>query len=1315
MKKTIIAILLLLTIVLHASAVTVKQFKSDKLTSNIVTCIVQDKKGYIWIGTEHGLNKFDGYRCSNYLHSDKDSTSITHNTIVTLFVDSRGNLLIGTNGGLCRYDYDNNDFVTYPTPGGEKPRVSAITELRDGEVLAGTQGYGMYGVDFHGRRLTSVASPFQDGKISYCTLLHTDRDGNLWQVGNDNVVICYPKGKPRSKCRRMFVSAFGNPVRFLSDRNGRMVIVCQHGLLTCDKQLRQLVPYLSSQKQPLNNLFFSTSYIDRAGNMFLGTIGTGVFFIPRTASGLQRYNISNIDFSLNSADVRFVFTDNKDNLWIGCNNKGLLLVPNLQTKFNSWSFASQNYQVGNAIRSMTSGDNGGLWCTIANGGTYLFDRNGKICAHAKTPVGTDIMYRDRKGNYWLGAYDILYSFSPAIGICKQVAKLPGNTMFAITDDGKGKLYISSYSKGLTVYDCATHTTKNFSMYHKNGRKGGLCNDWINAMFFDSKGLLWLGTTAGISCFSPRTESFTTYGDKVILPQISGSTFCEDRDGNIVIGTNKGLFIFNRKSRSVMPFPGAEELANQNICSSLTTRSGDIWLSTTMGIWQYQHRTRKFQSYINGDGLNAREYIANVGVQDADGRISVATSEGVTSFYPDQITAAHGHVDSPILTNVLIGGKPVDCSTRSDGEVITDRPVDDTNHFKVSYLDNTFTMEFSTLDYGHADNTVFEYRLNSSEKWMPTDDNRNAILFSHLQPGLYTVQVRARIGEDCSAISTYYITVTPPWYRSAYAYVLYIVIFLALAGYVFFVYIRRRREAVYEEKMQFLMNATHDIRSPLTLIMGPLKKMMAREYDSETKGCLETINHNAQRILKLVNQILDIRKFDKNQMALRYQDTNLVAYVRNLCRNFDFLAKDYGVKFSFVADQDVIHAWIDRINFDKVVSNLLSNAFKYVRDEGEVTVRVSVGHDDNVKGALSDYVQIQVLDNGIGLGQNNVMKIFDRFYQGANSVNIGTQGTGIGLNLCKMIVGLHHGSITAANRTDSTGSCFTVRIPQGKAHLNPEEMVDDEAQKADDDNIVRTRGTQNMRVLVVDDDPEICRYISEELSVYYRFTLCSNGKEALDELLRDGGYDAVISDVSMPVMDGLELVKAIKHNPGICQLPVVLLTSKSDIADKLGGLSVGADAYIAKPFDLEELRVTVKGLISNVRILRGKFSGTMKQEERVAEKKVDGNNDMLMERVMRYVNDNISDSDFSVEQLASMIGMSRAHLHRKMKEITGISTSDFLRNQRMQQATKLLLDGNINITQVAYSVGYTSEAHFSTVFKKQFGMTPTEYQKKNEKG
>ena len=612
---------------------------------------------------------------------------------------------------------------------------------------------------------------------------------------------------------------------------------------------------------------------------------------------------------------------------------------------------------------------------------------------------------------------------------------------------------------------------------------------------------------------------------------------------------------------------------------------------------------------------------------------------------------------------------------------------------------SIVLSFSLLDYQSVGNIVFQYRINGG-KWISNAAGDNSFNFTGLSYGHYRIEVRTYCNGKYSTYNKVInLNVLAPWYLTVWAKLIYLFLVLGFTAAVIFVYLRKKKRDLEEVKMQFLINATHDIRSPLTLIMEPLKKLKERlgnveEYHED----IDTIDRNAQRLLTLVNQILDKRRLDKHQMNLSCRETNLVEFSQGLVSLFTYNANLRGIHIKLEMPETPVNAWIDRNKLDKAIANLLSNAFKYTPNGGEIIFRIE---KQNKK------VLLYVIDSGKGLGKNDDAKnLFERFYQGKNSADMHLEGSGIGLNLCRAIVRLHGGDVTARNREDGTsGACFIIELPLGKEHLKNNQIYSDYVDSGVKQ--VRKAASRNCKILLVDDDIEICRYIKSELSDWYRFVICNNGKEALKQLL-SADFDLVVSDVVMPEMDGITLLRNIKGNANISHVPVIMLTSKSEISDRLEGIKLGADAYLAKPFSLEELHLTIDNLIDNVRRLKGKFSGALKQDDKVEKIEVKGNDEELMERIMKVVNENMGDSDFNVEKMCDEVGVSRTQLHRKLKEMTGVPTSEFLRNIRLNEAARLIRERKINITQVSYMVGFANNSHFSTAFKKYFGMSPSEY-------
>ena len=1286
--KTIITLLL---VAMHVHADDGTLYTSNRLSSALIECISQDKYGYIWVGTEYGLNKFDGYRFTTYYNNSNDSTSVTDNEIVEIVCDREGRLWVGCSSGLCRYDYERNIFVRYHFPEKRTPRVNSICQCGNGDILIGTAGYGLYSVRNGEDKITEEAGLYQNNNDRYYSRLFVDDHNMIWRSNHLNVFSRISIRNHKLVNAKNFVSPVGPPIDFLPTGDGNLLIVCMYGILRYDYGTERVTDAGYDLSAIIQRHSIRKAIIDNKRNIYLGTSGQGLMRIAPETNQLLMVDNNNGTFNLAASDIEDMMEDKDGNLWLACYQKGLFLLRPGNDAFNTWSFSNQNYSIGTSVSSITLDENGDVLCTVQNTGVYRFDHNGKIIGRLVSPLGSKAIHRDFKGQFWICTNNTLYRYYPSTGNSQPVLNSEGWGMNCIVSDKLGNIFTCNYGKGLIIYNTETHEETRYSMNMEDKKNGRLCNDWIRCMFADRYGIVWIGTANGLCCFNPQTKSFKHYGWEVVLENQQCMAIGESREGDIVIGTNAGLFLFDRISNKIAPFPDSDHLKNKLIYGIVTDREGDLWLSTSLGIWHYQHKNSQWLAHINGNGLTTKEYVLGATVQTSDGMIGFGTNDGITTFYPNDVRTSKIEMGEVFLTNFLVGGRSENCMK---------------DEFTVAHDENSFTMEFSLLTYNNNENISFEYRINDSKEWLSTSEGSNAVTFNKMQPGKYKIEVRATCnGTVSKGTKVIYVTVKNPWYASPLAYLLYLLLFFAIVFLGLSYYVRQRKAEMEESKMRFLINATHDIRSPLTLIMGPLNKLKQRMNDEESLQDIETIDRNAQRLLLLVNQILDERKIDKHQMHLHCQKTDMVSFINGIFMLYQYNAQQRNIQYSFLHPDEKMTAWIDRINFDKVISNLLSNAFKYTFDGGEVVVRINMNKAADDKG--NDEIVIQVTDNGIGLNETNTDRLFERFYQGSNSRDVHLDGTGIGLNLSKAIVEMHGGSISAANRDDGMrGTTLTVKLPTGNEHLKPEEiMTEEESQQSQAGT--RKQASKNFRILIADDDVEIASYIRNELGNWYRFDAAPNGKEALKALLT-GNYDLLISDIMMPEMDGITLLKKIKSNPNISDIPVILLTSKSEVSDRLEGFKKGADAFLAKPFNMEELHILIDNLVDNVRRLRGKFSGAQQQEEKMEKVEVKGNNDVLMERIMKCINENLQDADFNVEKLTGKVGISRAQLHRKMKEITGISAGDFIRNLRLEQAARLIKEKKINVTQVAYAVGFNNQAHFSTVFKKHYGMTPTEY-------
>ena len=1272
-------------------------FPSGRLTSGLITCLCQDSLGYVWIGTEYGLNKFDGYRFTNYFHHEGDSTSLPNNEIATFHVDDEGTLWVGCSRGLARYDRQTDSFHNYHFPDGNQPRVISLLTDADRRLLVGTAGYGLYSL-----RRGSDNVHFEDAmnrrpEDMFYSRMFMDREGALWRSSHQNKLTRFllPSATPVD-----YAVSLGQPMSFLDYSADALLVVCQYGLLRFDYNTAQFTDagFDLTALGPQPSII--SAMTARDGSIYIATSRDGLFVVHRgehsllpvdqmAAPALQQ------NFSLRQANVPCVMEDRYQNLWVGCYNRGLLLMGRGREAFSAWTNAAlPGMEAGVTSSVVADGSGDGIYCVSRPGGVSHFDSRGIVSRLPAVPEGTRLLFRDGEGHYWLATESTLYSYDPESGHTQPRRSFSGRGITSIADDGKGTLFVGGLGCGLAVLDTHTGLWDTYTMADTARRVGYLCNDWVKQLFVDSRGMLWICTAGGLCAMEPEGRVFNSRQWNVLLAGVHCYCACEVA-GGILVATESGLFRYDHSSNSIALLPDADLLQDKMICAMTTDRQGTVWMSSNAGIWQLQPNGHII-AHISGNGLSGREYVPGVCLntlrEDGAGRIFFGTPSGITSFRPADVMMGADHPGRVFLTRLLVNGHSWPVPDVQEGELPS---------LALSNKENSLQLEFSLLDFHDADNISFQWRMEGTREWNSLAEGNNQLMLNELQPGSYAIEVRAANNGRYSAEPLRLpFTIAKPWYRSWWAYLFYLLVTALIAGLVLYNYIRQQRRNLEETKMRFLINATHDIRSPLTLIMGAVDKMKGQS--GSMNDAVDTISRNAQRLLQLVNQILDERKLDKGQLRLHCRETELNTFVGAIVSLYEFGASQRNITLGYHHPETAVKAWVDRTQFDKVVSNLLSNALKYTPDGGSVSVDLdlSLGKD-------SPTVVLTVTDSGLGFSDDDTEKFFKRFYQGKNSRDLHIDGTGIGLNLSRAITEMHGGRVTATNRHDGqTGAILSVSLPMGNSHLKPEQ-IEKEEQAISTKDSAQKMVTGNGRILIVDDDAEIVHFIESELSQWYRFETAANGREGLKMILtRD--YDLIISDVMMPEMDGMTMLKSVKQNPQVSHLPVILLTSKAEVEYRMEGLRKGADAYLAKPFRMEELHVLIDNLLNNVRRMRGKFSGALQQQERVEKVEVKGNNDALMERIMKVVNANLSNADFTVDMLTKEVGLSRAQLHRKMKEITGVSTTEFIRNLRMEQAARLIKEKKLNVTQVAYSVGFNNQTHFSTVFKKYFGQTPTEF-------
>ena len=1259
-------------------------YTSNDLSSSLIRCIIQDKYGFIWVGTNYGLNRFDGYKFSTYLCNPADTTTIQDNDIVKLYPYSKEFLFVATNRGLYKYSYLTNSFQHIVLEKkDEKIRVSSLIEDGKHNLLIGTSGYGAYRLDMTTGKVTRLSRKSANSVDDFFGMLFFDDEGYLWQANHTKVLRKYRYDGRSIRLVSVYEpkDLFGIRKLYATDKKG-FFVAHTGGIMRYDYASHRFSRYDFDFSAHQGAGYISAATLDKYGNLWLGTSGDGTFKIPHGSRKAYRVELNNQTFIFDNAHISDLLIDRDGNQWYGCYMKGLFLSNNDKNVFHPVSLDELGAGM-ETISSVVGVADGLMLFVVKNHGLYLLDEKTGNTKLLQSPAGPIKVYSDFRKNVYVYGRDGIYEYDWKHQTYRLLLPANGLSLDGMQVDAAGNIYFTSPGNGLYVWNRKSSKMTQYLMDDKRPHKT-ICNNWISEIRLDSRGWLWCATTNGVSCMDTKTGYFDIILSRPLLEGKTCYSTLELSDGKIAIATEMGLYLYDRKKQQTTPWPHSESISGLRIYSLKKDAKGNLWMSTAQGIWCYDSKAKSFFSFEKGNGLLTKEYLAGVVGSTSDGVICYGNSEGLTYFQPSEVKDYNEKTSAIYLSGVLLDGKMApfigdNLSVPSD--------------FK------SIVLSFSLLDYQSVGNIVFQYRINGG-KWISNAAGDNSFNFTGLSYGHYRIEVRTYCnGKYSTYKKVINLDVLAPWFLTVWAKLIYLFLILGLTAAAIIVYLRKKKRDMEEAKMQFLINATHDIRSPLTLIMEPLKKLKERLGNAEEyQADIDTIDRNAQRLLTLVNQILDKRRLDKHQMNLSCRETNLVEFSQGLVSLFTYNANLRGINIRLEMPEKPVNAWIDRNKLDKAIANLLSNAFKYTPNGGEIIFRIE---------KQDKKVLLYVIDSGKGLGKNDDAKnLFERFYQGKNSADMHLGGSGIGLNLCRSIVRLHGGDVTARNREDGTsGACFIIELPLGKEHLKDSQINSDYVVNGKKPQ--RGAASRNSKILLVDDDIEICRYLKSELSDWYRFVICNNGKEALKQLL-SADFDLVVSDVVMPEMDGITLLKNIKGNANISHVPVIMLTSKSEISDRLEGIKLGADAYLAKPFSLEELHLTIDNLIDNVRRLKGKFSGALKQDDKVEKVEVKGYDEELMERIMKVVNENLSDSDFNVEKMCDEVGVSRTQLHRKLKEMTGVPTSEFLRNIRLNEAARLIRERKINITQVSYMVGFANNSHFSTAFKKYFGMSPTEY-------
>jgi len=1388
-------------------AQTIRFYSSDgELSSSLINSIYQDRRGFIWVATQDGLNCLDGHAITIYRHEPKDSTSLKNNYVRAVFEDSSGSFWVGCINGLQRYDRNSDSFheiLLYKDDGTRAfPHFSSFIERANGEIWMSTSGAGI--ITFRkGSLHYSNEANLNDRLCSlFLTMLFEDSKGRIWAGSENSGLSCFnPANSDMLHFPEIDSQIGGQTVyAFCEDENGAIFIGTSGGLYIFDSEdILYHVPYSrQGQDFPVRSL-----HVRSDGRILAGTDGNGFKAFNPLTRQLDDYELMFTPFDFSKTNVMSIVEDNHKNMWVGVLQKGLLFIPSSSNKFRYYGYKSfdSNFIGSNCVMSICKSSDNRLLVGTDNDGLYVIDLTNQMTRHfsntkqfAGSAPGTVVSILEKSdGTFWLGSYmNGLALIDLNTGKCtyypNNLEKHPANDkIYAIVEASDGKLWVGTYGNGFFRFDPHSGLYEKHYFQEPGDEELNLSNNWINDMALDRQGRLWIGTYKGVSCFDPQTETFVNYfEDPDGLPSNVVSSVFVGGDENIWLGSDGGLVCLDPLTGHIKTYTTNDGLSGNMICGIVSDAQNNIWVSSYSGISKLSPEHNTIVNFFASDGLQGNEFKKGACFKARDNELFFGGVNGVTSFYPEEIQPSD-HNLKVFITGFYLFDKKVAGGQRSGKITIIDDLMLDATHIDLRAVDNVFSFELSTLQFGHSASAHFRYRMeNFDNAWLTTPTGARRVTFTNLNAGNYRFSVQACEFDNCSPVKTVTITIHPHWYLSVWAKMAYILLVLTLIyGVYAFVHARinhrhamiqqKHVEQINEAKLQFFTNISHEIRTPMTLVIGPLKKLLSAVNSPELQKTYLLMYRNSRRILRLINQLMDIRKIDHGQMLLKCRETDMVGFIVDIMQAFNYMAEQKNIRLTFTHKMPELKVWVDLNNFDKVLFNILSNAVKFTPDGGSIDVSLTTGEDNSAAGALKHYFEVRVCDTGIGIDESKIERIFERFYQINSSQQTGF-GTGIGLHLALSLVQLLHGTLTARNNVDSEGSTFIVRLPMGNKHLQADELEeapqtnrlqtfvhDDDLEEGEtlpanrqhrgvddfdgrslrptnwersgelvydgEDGDPRPANNQhrtgltnehkgmpvekpikkeprtNYRIVLVEDEVDIRDYIFSELADSYHIRVSQNGKEGLSLILKERP-DLVISDIIMDGMDGVTMCRKIKSNVNTAHIPVVLLTAKTQEEDQVIGLDVGADAYITKPFNPIMLKKTVANLLENRERLKGKFTGISEGKiEKIALKPAD---ELLMERVMKVVNEHLSNTELNVEMLSAKVGMSRVHLHRKLKELTNQSPHNFIRSVRMKQAATLLSQKKLSVSDVAYAVGFATLSHFSSSFHEFYGMTPKEF-------
>ncbi|MES2651606.1 MAG: two-component regulator propeller domain-containing protein [Bacteroidota bacterium] len=1299
------------------------------LSQSSVLAIAQDAKGFIWFGTRFGLNKYDSQSFKTYLHEKKNEKSLSDSEYSALLTLKDGTLLIGTLVGLNKYNEAADNFDRFQHQENDSQSIShskinCIFQDNANRVWVGTG---------NGLNLIDTKSKYRFSRFLYnknlpqqVYAIAQDHTGTLWLSTTDGLMsMSIKNGKVKFNYFKDFSAEINKPIdnhitSIVEDRENNLWIgTKQTGLSKLDLSTGKFTTYkfLSSNKNGISSNNIRKIIVDREGKIWIGTLYGINIYNPESKTFSSIQNEPQNPSSLSQNSVYDIFQDRQGIIWIGTYFGAINMVYPNYTPFKIYSSSKTTSGLsGNVISTIMEDDKHNLWVGTEGEGLNYFDRKTNAYTHYRfdpnnrKSLSSNLVksvIKDRKNRIWVGTHlgglnlfqDKTKSFTRYTSRKNDASSISSDEITVLFEDSFGRFWVGT-NRGLNAFEAETG---------KFIRKR--LNDFSDVIFYifeDSKQSLWVATSTGLYQLKKGANRFTLLPTKAPYKDISCIT--EDMEGSLYLGTFRdGLYKLNTQRKKVKRIAEKDGLPSNTIMGVLEDNTHHLWISTDKGLCKYNPATKTFKLYNTKDGLPGDEFNYRSFLKDDEGAFFFGGLSGMISFFPQQIRE-NKHIPSIIFTGLKLFNKPV--NLHGDDELL-DQNISTIKSITFKSNQNVFSIDFTLLNFIKSNKNTYAYKLSGFEK------NWNYVSvpsasYTNLSPGNYTLMVKGTNNDRLwtNKVSTLHIKVLPPFYKTWWAYLLYFIVFASilfiLIRYLLIRAVLKKEKEVNEHKLDFFTNISHEIRTPLTLIVGPLEQLIDNAKDNPSLNRdLQPIKNNADRLMNLVTELLDFRKAESGKMTLQISPGNLVKFCREIFLAFQNMAIANKIDYTFETESEEIELYFDKVQMEKVLFNLLSNAFKFTDEGGKISLKIEEG---------KDAITIQIRDNGRGIPIDRQANLFTDFYQANPNASI---GTGLGLSLSKSITELHHGTI-AFESVPQTSTCFTLSLKIGKAHFSPSDFITDYVYYDDKINYklaqeitltetpipaVLTEEKSKPSILLVEDNLDVRLFIKKALQTTYTVFESENGLkgwESAIELIPD----LIISDVMMPIMDGLKMCRKLKTDERTSHIPIVLLTARSAYVHQINGFENGADAYIMKPFNLKILALNINNLLVARETLKKKFANVITLEPK--NMVINTTEQNFLHKIIQIIEDNISNTDFDVPTLSAEIGMSQPVLYKKIRALTDLSVNDFIKSLRLKRAAQLLKAGADNISEVAFAVGFNDRKYFSLEFKKYFGKTPSDY-------